>query len=213
MTVKAVLFDIGGVIVTDGPNVGEVARALGLDTRRETLDRVHAAVWEHRDTYDLDQSDSDYWHCVARAAGAPPPSQHAVSTLTQRDVDRWTRPRADAVRLVQELDDVGLRLGILSNAPAALARGFSAQKWTQTFTAMVFSCDTLVPKPAAGSYHGAAERLGTALDHIVFFDDRPRNVEAADEVGLQGHLWVGADDAREFLSSIGIRLPRSRGKR
>lgn len=209
MTVRGVLFDIGGVIVTDGPDLDEVARALGLSIGPGMLERVGGAVWGRRDPYDLDLSDAEYWRAVASAAGAEPPTDAVIEQLTARDVARWSRPRVEVVGLVADLYGAGLTLGVLSNAPRSFAAGFRSQPWARVFDVAVFSCDTGVAKPAPGAYRRAVEefaRHGVAAHEIVFLDDRPANVGPARAAGLVAHRWVGTDDARDFLIGVGVPL-------
>lgn len=202
MTIKAVVFDIGGVIVTDGPDMAQVAATLGLDPRPETVARVSEAVWGERDAYDLGMSDEEYWRRVAHRAGARPPADAVVERLTASDVGRWGRPRADVVDLIRDLHACGLRIGVLSNAPVALAAGFCAQEWTALIDVRVFSCATRAAKPAPAAYAPVIEAFDLPAGDIVFFDDRPGNVDAGHEVGLVAHLWDGADDARSFIAAL-----------
>lgn len=203
---RAVLFDIGGVIVTDGPRMSAVAEVLGLGGDEATLERVDRAVWRARDEYDLGLEDRLYWEKVAAEVEAASPSEEALAGLVQTDVTRWQTPAAESVALVEQLAAAGVRLGVLSNAPFALARSFASQAWTSVFHSLTFSCDLGVAKPDPGSYASAVEALGVEPHEVVFFDDRPGNVRAAQECGLVAQVWTSAEAAAEFLGSCGLRL-------
>lgn len=202
--VDAVLFDIGGVIVTDGPDMTRVAEMLGLVATEENVARVGAAVWGMRDAYDLGLSDTDYWRRVAAAAGAAAPSGDAVARLRDADVARWASPRADTVGLMTGLHGRGVRVGVLSNAPHALARAFVAQPWTGVLAARVFSCEQGVAKPAAEIFAAAVAELGLDAERVGFFDDRATNVAGAAEAGLRAELWRGAAAAAGTLAGWGV---------
>lgn len=204
MSISAVLFDIGGVIVSDGPDMAAVSRIIGLPPGSE--DAVRDAVWAERDAYDLGTSDSDYWKGVARRSGAEAPSTEIIRQLVDNDVSRWSRPRADTVSLIGALSATGLKLGILSNAPASFAKGFSSQGWTRVFSALVFSCNTGVVKPAPAAYDAAVQSLDVPPEEILFFDDRQANVDGARELGLRSERWTGAEDAYGVLVNYGIPL-------
>jgi putative hydrolase of the HAD superfamily len=193
----AVLFDIGGVIVTDGPTMSAVADVLGLPGDSATVARVHDAVWAARDEYDLGLGDAEYWARVAQNVGAPIPVGGVLEGLIDTDVRRWRSPDPGVVDFIERLASNGVVLGILSNAPHALARSFESQSWTKAFTAMTFSCDLGVAKPAPASYEAAVRAMGVHPSDVLFFDDRPENVEGAVACGLRGHVWTGLEDAED----------------
>ncbi len=204
MTSSAVLFDIGGVVVTDGPDLARVAQSLGLPEDSDNVERVGRAVWAERDRYDLDLSDADYWTAVAARAGAVPPTPATIADLTAADVARWSRPRADVVRLIDDLVQADVPLGVLSNAPRSFVRGFTGQAWTNVFRCTTFSCNTGVAKPDPRSYEAAVSCFGIPARDVIFFDDRSGNVEAGRRAGLDARLWHGVTDARAVLIDRGI---------
>lgn len=204
--VKAVLFDIGGVIVTDGPDMGVVAQMLGLEPTPETVERVNKAVWGIRDAYDLGLPDADYWAQVADAAGAEQPSATTVATLTQTDVSRWADANPDSVALVQEVHAAGVKVGVLSNAPHSLATSFAGIEWTRILAARVFSSQVGVAKPAAAIFEAALAALELGAYEVGFFDDRPTNVDGARAAGLRAALWTDAAAARSALAEWGVVL-------
>lgn len=204
VSIRAVLFDIGGVIVTDGPDMTQVASHLGLDAAQGTLTAVDSAVWAHRDAYDLGLSAEEYWTRVARDAGAAPPSPTIIGELTEQDIARWRRPRPEVIEFIREIQHAGLTLGVLSNAPVPLASGFRDQGWTLAFTALTFSCDIGVAKPHPEAYAAAVSRLGVPAGNVLFFDDREGNVVAARAAGLQAAQWRGVQSARTTMKELGV---------
>lgn len=198
--ITAVLFDIGGVIACDGPDMSRVATLLGLSHDPDALARVHEGVWGARDAYDLDLTDKDYWSRVAEIAGADRPTDSAIKALVTDDVERWARPATETVILIADLAAQGVRLGILSNAPRALGESFASEAWAQQcFNSMTFSYRIGVAKPHPDAYYSALDALGVDPEQTVFFDDRQSNVDAAAKLGIHAVLWEGADHARKRL--------------
>lgn len=204
--VEAVLFDIGGVIVTDGPNMERVTTTLGLEPTPVNVKRVDQAVWGVRDAYDLGLSDTQYWTQVAAAAGAEVPSPETVVELTEADIERWASPRTDTVALMAALDAAGTRVGVLSNAPHALARSFAGQAWTQILSARVFSCELGIAKPAPEIFQAALAQLDLDAPRVGFFDDRPSNVAGATRLGMRSELWHDVASAKPVLADWGVNF-------
>ncbi len=55
--------------------------------------------------------------------------------------------------------------------------------------AMFFSAEEGVAKPDSAFYHIAINWLGVPPHEIVFVDDRPENIEAANSIGMHGILY------------------------
>lgn len=66
------------------------------------------------------------------------------------------------------------------------------------------SCETGVRKPDPEAYLGVARALGRAPGECVFVDDKPRNVSAAQRVGMTGIVFAGADGLAVALERVGV---------
>jgi HAD superfamily hydrolase (TIGR01509 family) len=67
------------------------------------------------------------------------------------------------------------------------------------------SCLTGVRKPDPEAYLGAARALGVSPADCIFVDDRRKNVEAAEKVGMRGILRTeNISDLREALIRHGV---------
>lgn len=199
--IDVVVFDLGGVLARPTDPTGRVARVLGPDVDGGAF---ADAYWEHRTAYDLGWPEDEYWTAVALGAGvrlAP----GAVEALTRTDASEWTALAPDALRLVEDLHRQGSRLVLLSNAPLALADEADRSTWAKLFERLIFSAREGLAKPDPAAYARATELIDLPPARIVFFDDRPANVEAARCHGWDGQLWSGVEAARSVLA--GTALP------
>ncbi len=204
MSPLAVLFDIGGVFVVDGPDTSAIARSLGFAAERDVA-RVAEAVLRHRDSYDLGISEEDYWSLVAADLGIERPEPALIDAFRTADANRWSGHRADTVALARDVAAAGFGVGILSNAPRSMARAFEAVDWVgATVSALTFSCDIGVAKPDVRAYGAALAALDLPASEVVFLDDRQINVDAASGCGLVAHLWTTAETARTDLYRHGL---------
>ena len=67
-------------------------------------------------------------------------------------------------------------------------------------------CKTGVRKPDPAAYTGAARALGVPTSRCLFVDDRQRNCEAAEAVGMAAILFTDATALRAELTSRGLFL-------
>lgn len=94
------------------------------------------------------------------------------------------------------------RILVLSNDVSEWSRllrdRFGLTRWVPDW---VVSGDLGVRKPDSRAYEALVNAAGVPAADIHFFDDRPRNVDAAREGGLQAHLFSSWDQVREVVGT------------
>jgi putative hydrolase of the HAD superfamily len=63
----------------------------------------------------------------------------------------------------------------------------------------VVSGDIGYRKPDQAAYAALQRVIGPTTLPVHFFDDRPRNVEAASAAGMEGHVFTSVDQVRQLL--------------
>lgn len=99
-----------------------------------------------------------------------------------------------------------LRMAALSNTNTAHAAVFGPRYAAALadIGRILASHELRARKPEPACYRAACERLGTAPEHVLFFDDLSRNVDAARAFGMQAVRVGGTDDVCRALSHIGV---------
>ncbi len=189
VTSPTVVFDLGEVLVPSTGVLPQLAAELGVD--EPTL---APGYWARRRAYDLGGSSTTYWTGVAEAVGRAPDPE-LLERLEQLDSVKWSTLPAESAALMGRL--AGVRLAVLSNAPAPLAAAVRAAPWSTRFDHLVFSAEVSLMKPDPAIYALADRLLGAGP--AVFFDDRPENVDAARAHGWDAHVWAGPAAAQEIL--------------
>lgn len=201
LKIKAVVFDLGGVLVANGPRLGVLARLLGHNTSKEDRAAVAEAIWKYRLAYDLDESSEEYWSKVAEELGA---TDYDLNAVIGAEADRWSHILPDAIDLIDELEDSSIKLGALCNAPRDLALGFDDFGWAMPFVAARFSGLTGILVPEKKMLKMLEKDLKVKPDEILFFDNNQAHVDGAKERGWDAHLWTDADEARRIVVDRGI---------
>lgn len=179
-----VVFDLGEVLVPSTGVLPQLASELGVDEAE-----LGAAYWPPRKAYDRGDPSTTYWTTVVEALGRDP-EPDLLARLERLDSTKWsTLPPSSAV-LLDRLTGDGVRLCVLSNAPAPLAAAVRAASWSSQMEHLVFSADAGLLKPEPEIYAHADGVYGTSPGDVVFFDDRADNIEAARAHGWDAHVWV-----------------------
>ena len=104
-------------------------------------------------------------------------------------------PVPGSLELVEALHGRGVPLYAVTNFGPDFWPPFRAVRPVfDRFRDIVVSGVEKVAKPEPGIYRIAAERFGHAPENMLFIDDKADNIEAARELGRQGHLFAGADN-------------------
>lgn len=80
-----------------------------------------------------------------------------------------------------------------------MAHTVKAAPWTHNFETVLFSAQIGVAKPSLKAYQRAVDAFGVNPGEILFFDDRLRNLRAAQKVGMHVHQWLGVETAKDVL--------------
>jgi putative hydrolase of the HAD superfamily len=181
MTIKAVFFDLGGVIVrTDYQAPRQhLAERLGMEYEDlvklvfESPTSARASVGEI--------SAEKHWAEVTKRARRPAAETESIRAeffagdIVDREILeflRSLRPR--------------YYVGLISNAWPDLRDYIIEQKFDDAFDHMVISGEVGVMKPEARIYQIALEQAGVSPSEAVFVDDFAENIEGCWVVGMHG---------------------------
>jgi len=196
-----ILFDVGGVLLTNGWDHGERAAAMehfGLD--RAAFEARHTApndAWE-RDVIPVKAYlDATVFYEARRFSH----DDFIAFMLTQSKL----LPDG-ALGILGELaaSDHYL-LGALNNeARETNEYRFDKFGLRQLFHVALSSCYVGLRKPDLAIYKRALDILGRPAERILFVDDRKENVAGAAAAGMKGIQFRGAESLRQELSSLGV---------
>ncbi len=196
-----ILFDVGGVLLTNGWD-----------------QRERAAVIEHfhLDLAEFEALHLDYYDPWERAAISLTEYLNATIFYEPRNFTRdeffalmlaQSKPQPDgALGILRELaaSDKCL-LGALNNeARETNEYRFNCFGLRELFKVALSSCYLGLRKPEPAIYRRALEILGRPAERILFIDDRAENVAAAESAGIQAIRFEGAPALRRALERLGV---------
>ena len=188
-TIKAVIWDLGGVILRteDGGPRERWEVKLGL-----APGELHRLVFEGPlgKAAALGQANSsEIWDSIGGKFHLP------EEQLKELETDFWSCDRIDEdlVSYIRNLHP-DFRTALLSNAWPSV-RDTLENLWeiAEIFDEITLSCEVGMAKPDPRIYHMTLEALGIPAEQTVFIDDFERNVEGARRVGMNAILFQTPD--------------------
>jgi len=162
------------------------------------------AYWAHRLDYDRAELDgATYWQKVAAGVGRSFTTAQ-VTELIRLDIASWLHLRAGTVTLIEDAAAAGYRLALLSNAPAEVAEVVAGLPVAAHFEHCAFSYSLRSVKPEPECYRAVLAMLDAGPADVVFLDDRPENVAAAQALGIRSVQFTDPGQARAALAAHGI---------
>ena len=187
MVVKAIIFDCFGVLVTSARN------ALKNDYPEY---KIQIDDLGHQSDYGL-ISRQQFNDSLAELFG-----------MTSEAVDSryWGASIKDekAINWVRQLKLSGkYKIGMLSNVGYGFfSKFFTESEQKELFDEVVLSSDVGMAKPEVMIFELIAQRLGFNSSQCIMIDDTAINIEAAQNVGMQGILCISISQAMSDLDHL-----------
>ena len=192
MAVKAVIFDIGGVVVDADL---ERYAVLGSKLFGCSEDDMRKAVQSRIGKLETGKIDSDaFWKEIGE-------SLWSQGKGIQVDPDKvkglWRKVLADKMKINLQMLNLcwsltrrGMVVGALSNTIQEHAEHLSSLGTYQPFRPIILSCEVGLRKPDREIYQLTAKHAGKPTKECLFIDDSAANVEGAKAAGMQAHLYT-----------------------
>jgi glucose-1-phosphatase len=202
MTIQAVIFDLGGVLLrTEDPTPRrQLAETLGLP-----YEELYRLVFDSDSAVKATVgkvSTESHWESVRAGLNLPEKEFQGQIEKLRDDFfggDYLDTGLVDYIRSLRPR----FKTGLLSNAWDDLRR-LMEDKWkiNDAFDEIIISAEVGIAKPDPRIYRLAVDRLGVDPEQAVFIDDFFHNLEAARSVGLATVHFKVREQALAELNSL-----------
>lgn len=198
--IRAVLFDVGGVLVRTFDHSGRQRweERLGLPPGGAEALVLNSDMGRRAQRGEIGDEALWAWAGEQLALGDE-------LDAFRRDFWRGDRVDESLVALVRGLRP-RYRTAIISNATNGLRASLAGYGLLDVFDLVVGSAYEGVMKPHPAIYERTLARLGCAAAEAVFIDDAPANVAGAEAVGLHAILFTPQLDLAAELLRLGVRV-------
>ncbi len=200
MTIQAIIFDFGGVLVRTEDRAPRAALAASLGKSVQQLEEIVFSGHSGR-AWQLGQiTTPQHWENVRKLLGLDADEVEAFRRAFFGG-DVLDRQLVAIIRALQPR----YTTAILSNMGDDL-RGGLKHYWriADAFDHIIVSAEEGVTKPEAAIYHIALRRVGAAPEEAVFIDDFASNVAAAREVGMHAIHFQSREQVVSALRGLGV---------
>ena len=197
----AVIFDVGNVLYGWDPESFLVRQIADDAARLQFVEDVDLYGWH--ETLDAGRP---YDEAAAELSEKFPHYADLIAAWSERFGETITGPVPGVHDIVEALDRRGVPLFAITNFSADFWTPFHAREraFFGRFRDIVVSGEVKLLKPDPAIYFLALDRFGLHPRQALFVDDRLINVEAAEAVGLHGHLFTTAEALRVRLEDDGL---------
>ena len=197
MSIKAVFFDLGGVLVRTEFQAPRQQLAERLGMEYEDLSKI---------VFDSDSgiraslgeiTSADHWALVVKRLKRP-----ADELALIRDEffagDIVDRTFIEYIRSLRGK----YKTGLISNAWSDLRDFVVREKFDDAFDKMIISAEVGAMKPEPKIFQVALEQFGVKPKEAIFVDDFYVNIEGCEKVGIKGIHFKDAESTLEQLKEI-----------
>ncbi|MCH8748430.1 HAD family phosphatase [Patescibacteria group bacterium] len=202
MNIRAVVFDVGGVLHTSRAEhiAQDIINTLGISQEQYLL-----AYDQLMPLFNLGEiTEQEFWQqfITLTKASQPLPTE----SLWGREFARLYQVNDDVLHIVANLKNQGLTVAILSNTIDPHATINRQRGLYAPFEIIILSHEVGLAKPDPKIYEVAQKQLQVSAAETVFVDDREENITAAIKLGINGILFQDAHHLVADLAELGLEI-------
>ena len=197
MTIRAVFFDLGGVIVRTEYQAPRQQLAERLGMEYDDLDKIvfNSETGLQASTGAI--TSQQHWEAVMKRLKRPLEEMTSIrdAFFAGDIVDR------DTLAFLRSLRGTHTT-GLISNAWSDLREYMMREKMIDAFDHIIISAEVGVAKPDPKIFQVALEKAGVSPGEAVFVDDFYVNIEGCEKVGIKGIHFKDAESAMKQLKQL-----------
>ncbi len=198
-TIKAVIFDMGGVILRTVDPAPREALAKRLGVARQDLEMAIFTGPTSLQSEIGELSDVEHWETIAARYHQPIESwpQMYNEFFGGDDLDREL---VDYIRGLRKKVKVGLLSNAWVNGRQKLIKLYG--DFLDIFDVSIFSSEIGLRKPDERAFQAVLDQLGVAAQEAIFVDDREVNVRAAEAMGIHSVHFQNCDQGMGEIKAL-----------
>ncbi len=199
---KAIVFDFGSVMTSPSLKKREAAAHFIQETFHFTPEEYENVNREMQLCIVQGSTHEDFWVSYAKSKGIELPADWTKSLHSV--MWDFLGVNLQMYALVHRLKEQKIRVGMLSNTTdyrSKLIRSFGLY---EPFEPCLLSCEMGIRKPDLEAYRLLLEKLELPANEVVFVDDKIANIEAANQLGIDGIFFDSEEQFKLELIKRGF---------
>ena len=197
MSIKAIYFDLGGVILRTEDRTPRANLGSEFGMSYEEIDKF---VFECKTAALASigkMTEEEHWLDVTHRLNIPETEMPRIRTAFFSG-DRVDQDIIDLLRSLRKTHKTGL----ISNAWDDLRHWIIRQQFDDAFDFITISAEFGIAKPDARIYQYALENLGVQAHQAIFVDDVKKNIIASESLGMHGVHFLSKQQALADIRQI-----------
>jgi len=198
--IKAIYFDLGGVIVRTEDKTPRAQLAAEFGLTYDEMDKIvfgGGSVGSAARASTGALTEEAHWVSVTRRLGLPLSERPRIQEqFFAGDKIDW-----NIVEFLREARKTR-KVGLISNAWDGLRHWIRKEKFEDAFDYLTISAEVRIAKPMLGIYHHALAALGVRPEEAVFVDDFSENIDACRKLGMKGVFFRSAEQALADVKNL-----------
>lgn len=200
--IKAVIFDIGGVVINDDflAYAKRFEKRAGMSKERIYRSVIGSPEW--RLYFKGKTSGEEVWKAIKKKY--LPPNMAEEIRRTWRGI---LVPIPGTIQLIKKLKPA-YKVFFISNVDRDCAL-YVREKYPgifRLFDGQVFSYEAGLAKPDKRIYRYALRKFGLKPGECIYIDNQPENVPPARELGMKAIRFQGPEKLKRELKNLGVRF-------
>ncbi|KAJ5928245.1 hypothetical protein N7466_007201 [Penicillium verhagenii] len=191
---KAIIFDMGDVLFQWKP---QMKTKISVDILKAI---VQSDLW-----YDYERGQMSAAECYQQLSETYGVSQEEIASTFHQSTSCLT-PNPIMAELLHELKSRGFAIYMMTNIPQLDFDQLRSMEYDWHLFDRIFASGYLgMRKPDRCFYEHVVKEIGVTGAEAIFVDDKKENVVAAQDVGMTGFLFKGAE-ASQFCGELKVLL-------
>ena len=202
MAIKAIGFDLGGVLIQNSIHLFYERTMKKLGVTMAQLQPIFEEVEKPFERGEM--SPEQFWQEVARRLGKD--YDPAMLDLWVGNLKQQTPEIPHMLNLVDRLRANGYKLGLLSNTTAPHVAINKTRHIFERFDEALMSNEIGCRKPDQEAFEKLVAVLAVKPEEMIFIDDLPENVAGAEALGIHAIKFNGYEPLVAELQTLGVRV-------
>lgn len=194
--IKNLIFDMGNVVLDYTPR--RIASFFTSDP--DELDFLCREVFSNKEWLSLDRGVMTEKEAIESILSRVPARYHELCKTVMNGWEDHFLPVEGTYEQILLLKKRGYKLYMLTNASLKVYKYKRNSPAFDLMDGMFVSADVHMLKPEPGIYLCMLEKFGLKAEECLFFDDVEVNVEAAQKLGIHGHVFTKGPD--EIIKTV-----------
>lgn len=195
--IKAIIFDIGDVLITNVHIYNHFVKELHLN--KERVFPFYVQAIEELEAGQIDEI--SFWTQLKKYLPADQQIPNPSPLITSH---KKVKAVQGVVDIVIDLKQRGYKLGLLSNTIKSHKEDIEKLGFFNYFDIKVFSYEVKKRKPFPDIYKFTLKRLNVLPEEAIFIDNNDTFIKGAENVGIAGIRFVNPRQLRRELHKQGV---------